>query len=257
MPAVLTAAAGVTAGVTALDGPADPALGPVTRLLAEAIPADCAGLVPYHAPGYAAFLSAALAPPAGSRTVLLRCVRDGTDVLAVADWRWLGRQLLLNGIAVARGARGSGLGGALLADGLRLARRLRCAALALDVSRDNAGARRLYRRFGFAGRSHSSWAEVPIAAGAGPGPRFADWPAFAAHRAAYGFGDLRVLTAAGPVTVRAVGPTLRVPAGPEAGGLATTLAGPLGATRAWAVRDGWDAEGFARFTRMLRPVTPG
>jgi ribosomal protein S18 acetylase RimI-like enzyme len=236
--------------------PADPALRSVVRLLADSVPASCAGLVAYHASGYRRFLQAALAPPAAARTVILRCIRLGDEVRAVADWRLLDRQLFLNGIATRATERGRGYGRRLLDDGLAVARQLNCTTVALDVSLENARARQLYQRMGFADRSTAAWANTvggwPADA---PEIRILDWPSFAAHRSAYGFGDLRVSTFAGTAAVRLVGGAMRVAAGRHGGAVAAALSQMVGAERVYAMGAAPDEdEVFASFTRMERPV---
>jgi len=242
-----------TAELCDLTEPTDPALESVVDLLARTVPASCAGLVAYHAPGYRSFLAAALTPPAAIRTVILRSVRVGGDLRAVADWRLLGRQLFLNGIATYPEERGRSHGRLLLDDGLTLARRLHCTTLALDVSLDNFDARRLYQRMGFAERSYATWTNITFGVpGPAPAARVLDWPSFAAHRASYGFGDLRVDTPNGTETVRVVGNAMRVPAGAEGVSVATALAAVVAASRGYAIRPFVDGDGFARFARMHR-----
>jgi ribosomal protein S18 acetylase RimI-like enzyme len=235
--------------------PADPALRSVVRLLASSVPASCAGLVAYHASGYRRFLRAALAPAAAAQTVILRCVRLGDEVRAVADWRLLDHQLFLNGIATRAPERGRGYGRRLLDDGLAVARRLRCTSLALDVSLENSGAKRLYQRMGFTNRSTAAWANVGGCPADQPEIRVLDWPSFAAHRSAYGFGDLRVSTFAGTATVRLVDGAMRVPAGRHGVTVAAALSPMVGAERAYAIGAAPDEdEVFASFARMERPV---
>ncbi len=251
MPSLLSAA-GPVVGLVA---PTDADLDAAARLLASSVPVGCNGTVAYHANGFRAFLAAALTPPPGLRTVLLRGVHVDGRLVAVADWRLVPPALHLNGIAVDPATRGVGLGGTLLADGLALARELGCDRALLDVSRDNPGARRLYLHAGFADVSHTTWTEVTPAPGGG-GVRALDWPAFAAHRAAYGFGDLRVRVGPHSATLRVVGTVLRAPAGPLGGILAGGLAGLLGTSRAYAIEEGTGPAGFAAFARMSRPVPP-
>lgn len=247
--------------VTSVEGPADPALPAVATLLAASVPAACAGLPAYHAPGYPAFLTAAVSPPTLRRTLLLRTVRDAGTVRAVADWRVVGRTLLLNGIAVRPGDRGLGLGSLLLADGRTLAATVGCTDLALDVSADNPAARRLYERTGFAPRTTTSWGHPGTAVAAGTAaPRVVDWPSYVAHHTAYGFGDLTLTTGGGTgsAVVRVVGTTVRVPAdGGEA--LLPALRELLPVTRTYVIRPGETGDPglvFARFTRMSLDLRP-
>lgn len=245
----------------------------MARLLAASVPSSCAGLVAYHASGYPSFLAAALAPPTAARTVVLRCVPDGDDRIrpadavragrhvAVADWRLLDGQLFLNGIAVDEDARGAGLGSALLADGLALARRLGCTSLGLDVALDNTGARRLYRRTGFVERAYTRWDEVPVGAASADRVYLLDWPSFVAHHDRYGFGDLQVRLGTERIRVRIVGDNLRVPYGVDPGPLFAALADLLPVRRTYTLGDDPDGPDgpaapatFARFARMVRTV---
>jgi GNAT superfamily N-acetyltransferase len=235
--------------------PADPALRSVVRLLAGSVPSSCAGLVAYHASGYRRFLRAALAPPVAAQTVILRCVRLGDEVRAVADWRLLDHQLFLNGIATCARERGRGYGRRLLDDGVAIARRLHCTTVALDVSLENSGAKRLYQRMGFADQSTAAWANTAGGwSGERPGIRVLDWPSFAAQHSAYGFGDLRVRTSTGTATVRVVGGAMRVPAGPHGVAVAAALSPMVAAERVYAIGNAPEEEVFASFARMRRPV---
>ncbi|MEH0936285.1 GNAT family N-acetyltransferase [Micromonospora psammae] len=245
------------AGVSAVDEPTDPHLGRIVELLRQSIPEECAGLTPYHAAGFTAFLAAAVAPPRGLRTVVLRCVRDSSGVRAVADWRVLGERLFLNGIAVAAGQRGRGWGGLLLDDGDDLARQLGCTELALDVSLGNPGARRLYERRGFTDEAYAEWTEARSDGAADPTVRLLDWPLFVAHHSAYGFGDLQIRSKAGATSVRVVGTALRLPADAPGPGLAAALAEVVPHTRCYRIgttAGNGTTGAFARFARMSRPV---
>lgn len=252
MPAVLT-----SREVESLDDPA--LLASAARLLAESVPPQCAGLVPYHAVGYPRFLAAALAPARELRTVLVRGIRSKGHLHAVADWRLLDDCLFLNGVAVRAADRGTGLGGRLLRDGLDLARRLGRFRLALDVSLGNPGARALYQRFGFRDESFAAWVEEkPDISDVTP-VRLLDWPAYAAHQAAYGFGDLRLTRAGAPVSVRIVGTALRLP--PGASDLVAPLSQVATVSRSFTIRPAagpdQDPKGFAHFARMSRPLPAG
>jgi GNAT superfamily N-acetyltransferase len=63
-----------------------------------------------------------------------------------SEWR---RHGLVMELVVAEGARGRGIGTALLAEAERLTRAADCRALLIGVVRGNDGAEALYRRFGF------------------------------------------------------------------------------------------------------------
>lgn len=252
--------AATAVAVRSLQDPAEADLAAVTALLRQSVPDTCAGLVPYHAAGFGAYLAAAVTPPAQRRTVFVRHVNAGRGVCAVADWRLLGTCLFLNGIAVDPRERGRGHGARLLDDGERMARRLGCDTLALDVSTTNAPARRLYERHGFVERTYTEWIDVPPAA-ADPAPdvRLLDWPAFSVHRSAYGFGDLRVAHGGRHVAVRVVGRALRVPADGDAAALAAALPDDVAVDRSFAIRptsaDTRPDGAFAHFARMARPLT--
>ncbi|GIJ77667.1 Ribosomal protein S18 acetylase RimI [Micromonospora phaseoli] len=250
------------AEIETLDDPQDPALGDTADLLATSVPPGCAGLVAYHADGYQSFLAAAVTPPRTARTLILRAIRGPGGLRAVADWRLLPGQLFLNGIAVRGDERGQGLGSRLLHDGQELARRLGCRAMLLDVSLDNPAAHRLYLRHGFTEVSRSRWHEVVGARTSGPiSIRLVNWPAFAAHHTAYGFGDLTVRTTSGEeFGIRVVGTAVRVPAEPVAGPLAAAVSPLLGSDRCFwaeAVTDQCPtstAPGLAEFVRMRREL---
>ncbi|MDG4758915.1 GNAT family N-acetyltransferase [Micromonospora sp. WMMD710] len=258
----------LTAGeVDTLDDADDPALVEATDLLASSVPQACRGLVAYHAGGYWSYLAAALTPPVDARTVILRAVRGPHGLRAVADWRLLPGQLLLNGIAVRDDDRGRGLGSRLLGDGHDLAVRLGCRALLLDVSLDNPAAHRLYLRHGFTDLTRSSWREVlGVEASTPASIRLVNWPAFAAHHTAYGFGDLTVRTVIGDdVDLRVVGTAIRVPAAPDAAALAAAASRLVEIDRCFSATTGTDerpaAAGteLARFVRMrcTLAATPG
>ncbi|MGC4749775.1 GNAT family N-acetyltransferase [Micromonospora sp. DT201] len=247
-----------TVEVDTLDDPDDPTLIEATDLLASSVPEACLGLVAYHAGGYVSYLAAALTPPADARTLILRAVRGPAGLRAVADWRLLPGHLLLNGIAVHEEERGRGMGSRLLRDGHDLAVRLGCRALLLDVSLDNPAAHRLYRRHGFTELVRSSWREVVgVRAAAPTSIRLVNWPAFAAHHAVYGFGDLTVRTAAGEeIDLRVVGTAVRVPAAPNGAALAAAIGPLVGVDRCFSaapLADGHPADAgpeLARFVRM-------
>ncbi|MEU1688746.1 GNAT family N-acetyltransferase [Micromonospora sp. NPDC005707] len=229
-------------------------------LLAASVPDVCEGLVAYHATGYAAFLTTALAPPPTMRTVLLRAVIVDTAVAAVADWRLLDDVLFLNGIAVRATNRNQGHGSRLLDDGVRLAGHLAMSALELDVSQDNPGAEALYLRAGFTGVSQAWWSDVRAdeTPGKDADVRLLDWPLFTAHHQAYGFGDLTVRHPAHPAgRLRLVGAALRVPDGPVGTRLAGALTDVLRPTRVFTIRSTATATAdgaFAAFTRMRLPL---
>jgi GNAT superfamily N-acetyltransferase len=247
--------------ITTTDGHEPAIVRAAAQLLAESVPARCRGLVAYHAAGYGAYLCAALAPPAAHRTVIVRLLRTTTGVAAVADWRLLDGQLLLNGLAVRHAQQNRGLGSRLLHDGLLLAQSLGVPTLSLDVELSNTRARALYLRTGFRDVGYSTWTEVPAGrAPADPPVRVLDWPAFEAHRAAYGFGDLAVCPGTGPAgRIRLVGDALRVEPGAAGTRIARCLAEIVRPTRIYAIRPmssaGGEGEGFARFARMQRSLS--
>jgi GNAT superfamily N-acetyltransferase len=226
------------------------------RLLAASVPAECHGLVAYHAAGVDAYFTAALSPAPGQRTVCLRAATFDGEVIAVADWRILHTQLFLNGISVRAQYRGLGLGSRLLADGVRLARDLGVYALGLDVSVDNLGAYALYQKIGFEELGYSWWENVPPEpAGAVRAPlRILDWPDYEAHRTAYGFGDFSVRHGAGQVSkVRTVGDVMRVEPGALGVAVAHALSDLVAPSRTYSIRPAAAASDnpwFARFVRM-------
>lgn len=178
---------------------------PAASLLRLIVPQPCLGLTPYDSPRFDAFLAAAAAVPSSMRTLLLRgVVSEAGELVAVADWRVLGRVLFLNGIAVAHSHRGAGLGTELVADGVRLAKSLGCSAAELDVAVGNDPAAALYERAEFEPVGVTTWVELSGEALA-PAPtgsvlvapartattwRVRNWPMFSAHFTAYGFGDV-------------------------------------------------------------------
>jgi GNAT superfamily N-acetyltransferase len=187
-------------------------------LLRLIVPQPCLGLTPYDSPRFGAFLAAAAAVPPSMRTLLLRGVVSSDRLAAVADWRVLGRVLFLNGIAVSADHRGAGVGTSLVADGVSLAKSLGCSAVELDVAVGNDPAAALYDRAGFERVGVTTWVELPSRPAAvrepggggvpaegsvlvAPAPveapartetswRVRNWPMFAAHFDAYGFGDV-------------------------------------------------------------------
>jgi hypothetical protein len=215
----------------------------VAALLAGSVHPAASGLVPYHAPGFARFLAASLAPPPGRRTVLPRTLGDGT----VADWRVASRSLVLHGLC--------GDGARLLADGLALATALGRSSVTVHVGSDDRAVT-LYRGAGFVTSGEESWVDVPLRGGPGGGLRVVDWPRFAATRDAYGFADLTVAAADGTAhCVQVSGAALRVgPALRGHPGLAA-LADLVGARRAWTVVAGPAPHPFATFLRMTRTTS--
>jgi len=85
---------------------------------------------------------------AGARVLV---ATDGTSLLgkAVVFFRRGSANARLYSIAVARAARGRGLGGTLLAAAERAARRRGSARLRLEVRRDNSAAIGLYEKLGY------------------------------------------------------------------------------------------------------------
>ncbi len=211
----------------------------VAELLGQSVPAQCRGLVPYHAAGYARFLTAALAPASAFQTIIVKVIRIHGRIVAVADWRITGSGLFLNGLVVCPQHRGCGLGTALLHDGFGLGRAIGVPAIGLDVAMENASALALYRKTGFTETAFSTWLDVPGSVSghdcADRGMRFTDWPSFAAHRQAYGFGDLEIrFGGTGTSRVRVFSRAVRI--GPEERSIAHTLRGILQVDRSFTVR---------------------
>lgn len=98
--------------------------------------------------------------------MILRAIRVGGRVVAIADWRILGPRLFLNGLAVDGDHRGQGHGTRLFEDGASIARALHLDTVELgrtsDVAVDNELAVRLYRRMGLTEMSYSVWEHLPI-----------------------------------------------------------------------------------------------
>ncbi|GII21211.1 GNAT family N-acetyltransferase [Planosporangium mesophilum] len=253
-----------TVAVGQLDGGDRQATQAAVELLRQSVPAGVAGLVPYHTPDYPWFLAAALTPPPHARTVLLRTVVLGGELIAVADWRILESELFLNGLSVGAEFRGRGYGHRLLADGLAIARRLGVDRVGLDVACDNEPALALYHRYGFREVSRVCWADVTGHPASPPESpiRIVDWPLFQAHRAAYGFADLTVRLGAGSeARIRMVGDAMRVNWDRNMDRHVTRLRVTLGAARAYAVI-GSEAgptvpPSFACFIRMRRATSEG
>ncbi|HEY0003139.1 MAG TPA: GNAT family N-acetyltransferase [Actinoplanes sp.] len=226
-------------------------------LLAQSLPAEAVGLVPYGLPGYHRYLAALLAPPPGLRTVWIRTILRGGTPIALADWRMLRTTLFLNGLAVHADFRGGGLGRRLVDDGVAFARAMGAARLALDVATGNAAATALYRRAGFTAGVELPWHYVAVGGSEPrqPNARVVDWPTFSAGLAAYGFADLSVRGSDGEVaSARVIGKVLRVNTSAGTAGLAPAeLCALTGCTQAYAV--GGPAEHpFLRFVRQTRCV---
>lgn len=111
---------------------------------------------------------------ATARAILLGA--DGAYVSAVADGRTVGIARLayaggwaaLSCVAVATDRRRRGWGAALTGAALDVARRAGCDRAFLQVETDNAGAARLYDRWGFARVDGYTYVERPHAARSGP-----------------------------------------------------------------------------------------
>jgi ribosomal protein S18 acetylase RimI-like enzyme len=84
-------------------------------------------------------------------------------VLAVLDREAVGGQLLLDGICVRDSARGQGIGTALIAEAMALARDLGHREVRLDVIDTNPRAMRLYSRLGF---EVADWHDLGVLGGA-------------------------------------------------------------------------------------------
>jgi Acetyltransferases len=256
-----------TTSVSTPDHDDAPALTQVARMLGDSLPAACRGLAAYDAARFDAYLAAALTAPPAGRTLLLRTVRQAGEVIATADWRCPGSVLFLNGIYVRSAWRGQGVGRMLMADGVRLAEATGAEAVELHVSDDNPTAAALYRKLGFEPLGSLVWEAIPIEPDAGPEPdsgpepdpgpeptvRVLDWPAFTAHHAMYGFGDLTVAHGRSTTRVRLVGRALCVGAttGPDPVPV-QTLVRLLAAERAYRITDRavGSASTFASFVHM-------
>jgi GNAT superfamily N-acetyltransferase len=228
------------------------------EILAESVHDSIAGLVPYHASGFARYLKAALTPPSEFRTVVVRGVKVAEKLVAVADWRLLDSCLFLNGLAVSEMWRGKGLGRRLIADGEQIARDHGLATIALDVQPSNTPAVSLYRRAGFAEVTSMYWYDEPITP---PGsamdpPRSVDWPQFNANISAYGFGDLTVRDATGGLArIRLVEKAMRIDIGRPVSLDINFIARTLDAARAFSLQptDAYRSRRpFATFVRMSR-----
>lgn len=240
-----------------LDG-SDPGLtAEAAVLLAQSLPAEAVGLVPYSLPGYHRYLAALLAPPAALRTVWIRTVLRGGTPVGVADWRVLGSTLFLNGLSVRADFRGGGLGRRFVDDGVALARAMGVPWLALDVATGNAAAHALYHRAGFTDGAELPWCHVTVGRPefGRRSARIVDWPVFSAGRAAYGFADLSVRGSDGEVaSARVVGDVLRLTSAAGTAGLTPAeLCALTGCTRAYAV-GGSAGHPFLRFVRKTRRV---
>jgi ribosomal protein S18 acetylase RimI-like enzyme len=227
------------------------------RLLANSVPDEAAGLVPYALAGYHRYLAVLLDQPPTMRSVLVRALSQDGMPVAVGDWRVLADTLFLNGISVADEWRGRGLGSRLVEDGILLARTLGLPHLALDVATTNATAIAFYRRRGFAGTVECAWHHVPTreADTADSVGRLLDWPVFRALRSAYGFADLSLRDQHGAVrVVRATGDALRLhPAVRESGFSVADLCRLTGCRRAYVV-GGTSGSPFISFVRMTASV---
>lgn len=78
-----------------------------------------------------------------------------------------GRDAFVDELFVLQPYRGSGIGSGLLDHAKAEAAMLGVRALHLEVARDNAGARRLYQRWGFRSRTHYHLMSCPLAPGPG------------------------------------------------------------------------------------------
>ncbi|GAB3803392.1 GNAT family N-acetyltransferase [Micromonospora zhanjiangensis] len=229
-------------------------------LLAASVPGVCRPLVAYGAERYDAFLARALTPPPAHRSLLLRGVTAGTELIAVADWRILPDALFLNGVAVRDDHRGRGIGTRILADGEAIATRLRLATMLLDVSLGNASAHRLYRRNGFTDTELSAWCwHEPHPGHDQPATAvtlIVDWASLWAQHDAYGFGDCSVRGLDGGIrTVRVVGDRVRAASAADAVVVSRALAirdRPLRAYR--IISDATAGQPFARFIRMRKQL---
>lgn len=105
--------------------------------------------------------AADLATRLGRADHLLLVADRGDEVVGYALFQRAAGEAELQRIAVPAGARGQGLGGRLLAEGLRRLRRAGDSACFLEVRASNLAARRLYERAGFTlvGRRRSYYAD--------------------------------------------------------------------------------------------------
>jgi ribosomal protein S18 acetylase RimI-like enzyme len=244
-----------------LDGENPQSIEVAVELLRQSVPTAVRGLVPYDAPRYRRFIAMALAPAPELRTVLMRTVLVDGQLVAVADWRVLERELFLNGLSVRKEFRGQGHGRRLILDGVAMAGEFGVESLGLDVACDNLPALDLYRSSGFVDASVATWVDVTDdpSGSVDSGIKVVDWPVFQSQRDAYGFGDLTLRDRAGEVArIRTVGNAMRM----RWDGLKALPLSPLrlllGASRAYAVgppEAGSVRPPFARFIRMRRDVS--
>jgi [ribosomal protein S18]-alanine N-acetyltransferase len=75
--------------------------------------------------------------------------RDGTDIIGYAGLCAYADESFVQTIAVKRERQGNGIGALMLTDLIAEARRRDAPMVGLEVRSDNAGAQRLYQRFGF------------------------------------------------------------------------------------------------------------
>jgi GNAT superfamily N-acetyltransferase len=101
-------------------------------------------------PSYACYLALADGEPAGTFTLLVfpTLVHDGRC------------EALVDGVVVAPSLRGRGIGGAMMAEAMRLAAEAGCYKVALSSNTKREDAHRFYRSLGFRQHGVSFWIDI-------------------------------------------------------------------------------------------------
>jgi GNAT superfamily N-acetyltransferase len=101
-------------------------------------------------PSYECYLALADGVPVGTFTLLVfpTLVHDGT------------REALVDGVVVDPSSRGRGIGGAMMAEAMRLAAQAGCYKLALSSNAKREDAHRFYRSLGFRQHGVSFWIDI-------------------------------------------------------------------------------------------------
>lgn len=164
----------------------------IARVLQSAFPPRTIELFIYGCAGIDRYIAAQIeAWPKGGDTAFTVAESDGA-VAGFVELRVLPDRLFVNYIALADGARSSGLGPRLLEAAIARTRRPHHARMGLDVLADNTGARRWYDALGFSEDSRTEWWRLPLPASSAEPAQVIGLPQAAALQAAYGFSRVTV-----------------------------------------------------------------
>lgn len=179
----------------------------LAQRIRESLPPSIDGLTIWHCVGVDRWVEMHLAAPASTTFYLAVDERD--RAIAAAEFRIISDTVFLNQIGVTPSGQGKGIGGRLLATGLReLSQRGGVVSLSLDVETSNERAAAWYRRLGLSTVSRAYWmltSQQPD--GVAPAP-VRGWEEAEREHARYGFSRFQVDGSTGSFDVGRLGASL-------------------------------------------------